>query len=110
MDELVDGGAFDPKAPTFKNGARTVNLKADNTPVNRTYATSNGADVTAEVDSDVDWLDVDVDGNKVTFTPQAFAYDENASESTRSATVTIGIEGADATIEVTVNQPMAAQA
>ena len=107
---FVDGGAFDPKAPTFKNGARTVNLKANNTPVNRTYATSNGADVTAEVDSDVDWLDVDVDGNKVTFTPQAFAYDENASASTRSATVTIGIEGADATIEVTVNQPMAAQA
>ena len=107
---FVDGGAYDPKAPTFKNGARTVNLKADNTPVNRTYATSNGADVTAEVDPNVDWLEVDVDGNKVTFTPQAFPYEENASENTRSATVTIGIEGSNATIDVTVIQPMAAQA
>ena len=96
-----------PAAPTFKGGASTVNLKADNTPANRTYATSNGADVTAEVEDGVDWLEVDVDGNKVTFTPQAFAYDSEAAENTRSATVTIGIEGAETTKTVTVTQPMA---
>lgn len=96
-----------PAAPTFKGGASTVNLKADNTPANRTYATSNGADVTAEVEDGVDWLEVEVDGNKVTFTPQAFAYDSEAAENTRSATVTIGIEGAETTKTVTVTQPMA---
>ena len=96
-----------PAAPTFKGGASTVNLKADNTPANRTYATSNGADVTAEVEDGVDWLEVEADGNKVTFTPQAFAYDSEAAVNTRSATVTIGIEGAETTKTVTVTQPMA---
>lgn len=96
-----------PAAPTFKSGAVTVNLKADNTPAIRSYATSNGADVTAEVEDGVDWLEVEVDGNKVTFTPQAFAYDSEAAENTRSATVTIGIEGAETTKTVTVTQPMA---
>lgn len=96
-----------PAAPTFKSGASTVTLKADNTPANRTYATSNGADVTAEVEDGVDWLEVEVDGNKVTFTPQAFAYDSEAAENTRSATVTIGIIGAETTKTVTVTQPMA---
>ena len=96
-----------PAAPTFKSGAVTVNLKADNTPAIRSYATSNGADVTAEVEDGVDWLEVEVDGNKVTFTPQAFAYDAEAAANTRSATVTIGIEGAETTKTVTVTQPMA---
>lgn len=99
----------DEEDPTI-SGATTVALKATATPANRTYATSNGAGVTAEVDTEgADWLEVSVNGNKVTFTPQAFAYDAQAAANTRSATVIIGIEGTDAELEVTVTQPMAAE-
>lgn len=99
----------DEEDPTI-SGATSVNLKATATPANRTYATSNGAGVTAEVDTEgADWLEVSVNGNKVTFTPQAFAYDAQAAANTRSATVIIGIEGTDAELEVTVTQPMAAE-
>jgi hypothetical protein len=71
----------------------------------RTYATSNGAGVTAE--SNADWLTVSVSGNKVTFTRTAYAYDAEG-EATRSATVTIGIAGTNVTKTVTVTQEMAA--
>lgn len=104
-----EGSSEDPVAPTIKNGARTVTLKATATAVKRTYATSNGADVTAEVEDGVDWLNVSVDHNQVTFTPQAFAYNSEAAANTRSATVTIGIADTDVEIEVTVTQPMAAE-
>ena len=70
----------------------------------RTYATSNGAGVTAE--SDAEWLTVSVSGNKVTFTREAYAYDAEG-EATRSATVTIGIADTEVTKTVTVIQAMA---
>ncbi len=70
----------------------------------RTYATSNGAGVTAE--SDAEWLTVSVSGNKVTFTREAYAYDAEG-EATRSATVTIGIADTEVTKTVTVTQAMA---
>lgn len=72
----------------------------------RTYATSNGAAVTAE--SNADWLTVSASGNKVTFTRTAYAYSAEDPE-TRSATVTIGISGTDVTKSVTVTQAMASQ-
>lgn len=73
----------------------------------RTYATSNGAGVTAECDAD--WLTVSVSGNKVTFTRTAYGYDAEGEE-TRSANVTVGIAGTDVTMTVTVTQAMAANA
>ncbi|MCR5333568.1 MAG: hypothetical protein K6E45_01445 [Bacteroidaceae bacterium] len=73
----------------------------------RTYATSNGAGVTAECDAD--WLTVSVSGNKVTFTRTAYGYDAEGEE-TRSANVIVGIAGTDVTMTVTVTQAMAANA
>lgn len=72
----------------------------------RTYATSNGAAVTAE--SNADWLTASVgsDGKKVTFAYQAYAYAESGDDP-REATVTIKIPDTDATLEVTVKQAMA---
>jgi hypothetical protein len=93
-------------APTIKgDAALTVNAASGNSV--RTYATSNGAGLTAQ--SNADWLAVSVSGNKVTFTRQAYAYDAEG-ESTRTATVTIGIKGTEVTKTVTVTQSMASQA
>ena len=89
--------------PTI-SGADSLTLAATSGSNVRTYATSNGAGVTAESDSD--WLDVSVEGNKVTFTREAYNYFA-ASPSERTATVTIGIEGTEVTMEVTVTQAMA---
>ena len=70
----------------------------------RTYATSNGAGVTAE--SDASWLTVSVSGNKVTFTREAYPFTENA-EAMRYANVTIGIAGTSVTKTVVVGQELA---
>lgn len=72
----------------------------------RTFATSNGAAITAE--SDADWLTATVgsDGKKVTFAYQAYAHAESG-DNPRIATVTLGIADTDATLEVTVKQAMA---
>lgn len=93
-----------PAAVPTISGAGSLNVDASAGSNERTYATSNGAGVTAETDAD--WLTVSVDGNKVTFTRQAYAYSAEGSE-TRSATVTIGISGTDVTKTVTVTQAMA---
>ena len=96
----------DDDSPTIQ-GAETVSLPATATAKNRVYATSNGAPVTALVATEgADWLEVETDGNKVTFTPQAYAYDA-AGTDPRVAHVTIGIEGTEATLDVTVSQAMA---
>ena len=92
--------------PTI-SGASSLSLEATSGSNTRTYATSNGAGITAE--SDADWLTVSVEGNKVTFTREAYNYFA-ASPSERTATVTIGIEGTEVTKEVTVTQAMAANA
>ena len=94
--------AIEP-APTISDDD-SVELLATATPKNRTYATSNGADVTASTEAE--WLTVSANGKKVTFTPQAYAYDAEG-EATRTATVIVGIAGTDVTKEVTVTQPMA---
>lgn len=102
--------AFVPEgetAPTIQ-GADEVSLPATATAAKRVYATSNGAGVTAEVATEgADWLQVSVSGNKVTFTPQAYAYDAEGTDP-RVAHVTIGIEGTESTLDVTVSQAMAA--
>ena len=90
-------------APTI-SGDSELTVSAGSGSNVRTYATSNGAGVTAE--SNADWLTVSVEGNKVTFTRQAYAYDAEG-EATRSATVTIGIAGTEVTKTVTVTQAMA---
>lgn len=90
--------------PTI-SGAGTITFDATAGSAVRTYATSNGAGVTAETEAE--WLSVTVDGNKVTFTREAYAYDAEG-EATRTATVTIGIEGTEASKTVTVTQSMAA--
>lgn len=93
--------------PTIQ-GDVTVSLPATATAANRVYATSDGSGVTAEVVTEgADWLDVEVDGNKVTFTPTAYAYDAEGTDP-RVAHVTIGIEGTEAELDVTVSQAMAA--
>ena len=92
-------------APTI-SGADSVTLDATATAKQRTYATSNGAAVTASTDAA--WLSVAVasDGKKVTFTPQAYAHDAEGDDP-RVATVVIGIANTDVTKEVTVSQPKA---
>lgn len=102
--------AFVPEgetAPTIQ-GDQEVSLPATATAAKRIYATSNGAGVTAEVATEgADWLQVSVSGNKVTFTPQAYAYDAEGTDP-RVAHVTIGINGTESTLDVTVSQAMAA--
>ena len=93
-------------APTI-SGDDSVELTAGTTAAKRTYSTSNGAGITASTEAA--WLNVSVSGNKVTFTPQAYAYDAEG-DATRSATVTVGIKNTDVTMSVTVTQPMADQA
>ncbi len=94
------------ETPTIQ-GASELSVLATSGSNQRTYATSNGAGITAE--SNAEWLGVSVNGNVVTFTRQAYAYDAEG-EATRSATVTIGIAGTNVTKTVTVTQPMAEQA
>ena len=93
-------------APTI-TGDDAISVKAAGGSNNRTYATSNGAGITAQTDAE--WLTVAVNGNKVTFTSEAYAYDADG-DATRTATVTIGIKDTDVTKTVTVTQPMAENA
>lgn len=102
----VVSGISDVQAPTI-TGDDAIELAATATAARRTYATSNGAAVTAATTAE--WLTAAVSaGNKVTFTPTAFAYNADG-ESPRTATVTIGLTGSDVTKTVTVSQTMAAQ-
>lgn len=111
MPKKADAGAViysgyeagEDDEPTI-TGANSLSLAATSGSNTRTYATSNGAGITAE--SNQDWLTVAVEGNKVTFTRTAYNYFA-ASPSTRTATVTIGVEGSDVTMEVSVTQAMA---
>lgn len=109
MPKKADAGAvirsgYDASGAPAIEGDDSLSVAATAGSNVRTYATSNGAGVTAE--SDAAWLTVSVSGNKVTFTREAYAYDAEG-EATRSATVTIGIAGTDVTKTVTVTQAMA---
>lgn len=115
MPKMVDAGVviysgYDAEgagdAPTISGDLLVEGTAGTNTRT-RTYATSNGNGVTASTDAE--WLTVTTNGNKVTFTPQAYAYDAEGDEY-REATVTIGIEGTEVAIDVTFKQPMAANA
>lgn len=90
--------------PVTISGDDSVALAATATAKQRTYATSNGANVTASTEAA--WLTVAANGKKVTFTPQAYAHDAEGDDP-RTATVIIGVQGSDATMEVTVSQPKA---
>lgn len=90
--------------PTITGDTNINNLPASSGENVRTYATSNGAPVTAESDSP--WLKVKTVGNKVTFTREEYAHSAQG-ENPRTAKVTIGIAGTGASLEVTVSQVMA---
>lgn len=85
-------------------GDEEISVPATSGTSKRTYATSNGAAITAETETP--WLTVAVSGNKVTITREAYAYDAEG-EATREGTITIGVADSDATLEVTVTQAMA---
>ena len=109
MPKKADAGAvirsgYDASGAPAIDGDDSLSVAATAGSNVRTYATSNGAGVTAE--SDAAWLTVSVSGNKVTFTREAYAYDAQG-DATRSANVTIGIAGTDVTKTVTVTQAMA---
>jgi hypothetical protein len=112
LDSRGAGAVFvDPDAETAEpvptiEGAASLSLPATSGTAQRPYHTSNGAGVTAETDAD--WLEVSTNGGKVTFAYQAYAYDAEG-DATRSATVTLGIEGTTATKSVTVTQAMAGE-
>lgn len=93
----------DEQTPTI-DGASEITAKPQGGSMVRTYAASNGADVTAQTDAD--WLEVTPNGKKVTFVADAFAHDAQAEETERTATVVVGIEGTDVTMNVTVTQQM----
>ncbi|MBR3292562.1 MAG: hypothetical protein IKI66_10360, partial [Bacteroidales bacterium] len=90
------------------SGAEEVVLAATATAQNRNYSTTDGSGI--EADTDAEWLDVSVgsNGHKVTFTPQAYAYDATG-DNPRVATVTLTVPGTDAEFEVTVKQAMASE-
>ena len=101
---VVMMSAYDAQGAPTISGDDSLSVPVTSGSNVRTYATSNGAGVTAE--SDAEWLTVSVSGNKVTFTREAYAYDAEG-EATRSATVTIGIADTEVTKTVTVTQAMA---
>lgn len=110
MPKKIDAGvvmmsAYDAAGAPTITGDEALTVDATSGSNVRTYATSNGAGLTASSDSE--WLTVSVSGNKVTFTRQAYDYDAEG-EATRTATVTIGIKGTEVTKTVTVTQAMAA--
>ena len=89
------------------SGDDSVSLDATTAGAVRTYATSNGSGVSAEVKTEgADWLTVTASGNKVTFTPTAFAYDAEGT-SPRTATVRVSAASGAGYIDVTVSQVMA---
>lgn len=99
---VVLGYKNETPAPTPTiSGAATVNMANTAGSANRTYATSDGSAVSAEVTTEgADWLSVAVGtGNKVTFTATA----QEALAEARSASVKLSTAtGAEKT--VTVNQ------
>lgn len=101
--------AADPTpTPVTITGATSLNLTAAAGSNERTYATSDGSDVEAEVTSEnSDWLTVSAEGKKVTFTKTAYAYD---AEGTDPRVATVRVSSGDAYLDVTVRQAMAAEA
>lgn len=91
------------------SGRSCVTLQADGTAWAGNYNTSDGSKVAAK--SFVPWLTVNVadegeDVNKVTFTPQPYAY-VAGGDNPRQTTVIVSVPNTDSTFEVTVKQQMA---
>ncbi len=102
------GAASGSESGITVSGDDSVALGSGTTAAVRTYATSNGSAVTAQVTTEgASWLSVSASGNKVTFTPTAFAYDA-AGTSPRTATVRVSAATGSGYIDVTVSQEMAA--
>lgn len=95
-------------SPVTVSGDDEVELAAAaNSAAVRTYATSNGSSVDAEVTSEnSSWLTVSTSGNKVTFTAAAYAYSADAADP-RTATVKVKAHTGSGYITVTVKQAMA---
>ena len=95
-------------SPVTVSGDDEVELAAAaNSAAARTYATSNGSSVDAEVTSEnSSWLTVSASGNKVTFTAAAYAYSADAADP-RTATVKVKAHTGSGYITVTVKQAMA---
>lgn len=102
---IAQGAVAEPELPTI-SGDDALSVAATAGSNVRTYATSNGAGVTAETDAE--WLTVAAEGNKVTFTRTAYAHDAEGDDP-RVATVTVGIEGTEVTKTVTVSQAKASE-
>ena len=102
---IAQGTDAESETPTI-SGDDALSVAATAGSNVRTYATSNGAGVTAETDAE--WLTVAADGNKVTFTRTAYAHDAEG-EDPRVATVIVGIEGTEVTKTVTVSQAKASE-
>lgn len=94
-------------AKTISGANKIENLAATAGDSVRTFATSDGSNVIAEVISEnSSWLTVAAEGKKVTFTRAAYAYVANGE--TRQATVRVYNGDKSAHIDVTVSQLMAA--
>lgn len=97
----------EPEAVTV-SGDDSIAAGSDAASIKRTYATSNGSGVEAEVKTEgADWIGVTATGNKVTFALQEFAYSSEAASSTRSATVRVSAAEGEGYLDVTVTQTMA---
>lgn len=89
------------------SGDDDIAAASDAASIKRTYATSNGSAVEAEVKTEgANWIGVTTSGNKVTFAVQEFPYSAEG-ESTRTATVRVSAAEGDGYLDVTVTQTMA---
>ncbi len=104
---VIRSGYLSGAVPTISGDTLIDGLSAEAGSVKRTFATSNGAAISAA--SNADWLTVAVAaGNKVTFTRTAYAYAAEGANP-REATVTLTIPNTSASLSVVVKQAMAAQ-
>lgn len=98
--------APEPEVEVTITGADTVEAGPTAKSYNRTYAVSDGSQISvAKDDESATWLTVSANGNKATIAVEAFAYDSEAVENTRTATFTVS--AGEATKTVTVTQTMA---
>ena len=96
----------EPEVEVTITGADAVEAGPTAKSYNRTYAVSNGSQISvAKDDESATWLTVSANGNKATIAVEAFAYDAEAEENTRTATFTVS--AGEATKTVTVTQTMA---
>ena len=98
-----------PSGETVISGDQLIEAPATSGYNDRTYSTSNGANVSAAVITEgASWLTVAATGNKVRFTRTAYAYDATNTQNTpRQATVRI--TAGTGHLDVVVKQAMATE-